>query len=66
MTPEQELRQRVYDDLGEIKSALNSIKQKVDLLKEEMITLKVRVAFFSSISATIVTIVAHKIIALVK
>lgn len=54
MTPEQELRQFFSD-------RLDKLETKVDGIKDEMTTLKVKVALFSSLIGSVATFIANKI-----
>jgi hypothetical protein len=53
MTPEQELRQFFSD-------RLDKLENKVDGIKDEMVTLKVKVALFSSLIGSLAAFVANK------
>jgi hypothetical protein len=54
MTPEQEWRKLLL-------SKIEKIEDKVDRIDKEMTTLKVKIAFFSSIVGGIASFVANKI-----
>jgi hypothetical protein len=53
MTPEQELRKLIFDDLREIKQDIKDVKL-------EMNTLKIKVALFSSIIGSLAGFFADK------